>query len=154
MEKLSKRLGTLPLVLFWLALEYIALSVNMFTFFLADLLSWQSEWLRWTRYTGYLGTSFWILIVLLLLYFSFFRNGFKWSYLVVCVIVIVGPILYSYTLQVEPVTKMEMIRAYAISLNPVDSPYAKNGEWVARTAAWISVLVLLSAVVKEFVRKK
>ena len=127
-----KRLGKVPLILFWLTLEYIALEFNG-DFSLANALVAKSEWLRWTKYTGVSGASLWILLANLFLYFGLFR---KWPHTVVFVIVIVGPILYSYTLPSEAMTKPE------------------NGEWVARTSAWISVLVLLSAVVKELIRKK
>jgi hypothetical protein len=32
--------------------------------------------------------------------------------------------------------------------------YRKNGEWIPRTAAWISVLIILSALVKGNINKK
>lgn len=127
-----KRLGKLPLILFWLMIEYLALSVNG-DLSLSNAFAEKNEWVRWTKYTGFSGASLWVLLANLFLYFGLFR---KWPYTVVFVIVIVGPIFYSYTLPSETVTETE------------------NGEWVARTAAWISVLVLLSAVVKELIRKK
>lgn len=120
-----RRFGALPLILFWLAVEYVA------GFYIGSILG-SSEWTRWSIYTGLGGISFWILISCYLLYLALFR---KWQYTIVLVIVIVGPILYSYTLQPDPAT-------------------GPQNEWVGRTAAWISVLILLSSIVKEYTRKK
>jgi hypothetical protein len=133
-----KQLGKLPLILFWLAIEYLMLKfAGENGFFLADAVSSKPGWLRWTIYTGYTGASLWILVVNLCVYLALFR---KWQYAAILVIVIVGPILYSYSLPPDPGLRME--------------PHQGNGEWIPRTAAWISVLILLSAFTKEFIRKK
>ncbi len=122
-----KRLGKFQLILLWLGIEYLT-SIR-----LGKILA-GTDWIRWVQFTGYSGVSLWILIMVLLFYYAVLQNGLKWGYAVALVIVIVGPILYSYSLTPDPV------------------PVAD--EWVARTAAWISVLVLLSAIVKEIIRKK
>ena len=130
-----RRLGKLPLILLWLAVEYIALWFGE-NFFLGRAFAEKEEWIRWATYTGFSGVSLWILIANLLLYRADFLDGRpKWIYAAVFVIVIVGPILYSYTLPPKPAIEVE-------------------NEWIARTAAWISVLILLSAFVKQFIRKK
>lgn len=129
-----RRLGKLPLILFWLAIEYIAYSVGE-NFSLGNAIIEKINFIRWEKYTGLSGVSLWILFVNLSVYYSDLWRGVKWGYAVAAVIVFVGPILYSYTLPSEPVVE-------------------GGNEWVARTAAWISVLVLLSAIVKEFIRKK
>lgn len=120
-----ERFGAFQLILFWLAIEYIT------SMRLGWILS-RTDWIRWAQFTGYSGVSLWILIIMLLLYYILFRKGLKWLYAALLVIVILAPILYSYSLP----------------------PANVSDEWVARTAAWISVLVLISAVVKELIRKK
>jgi hypothetical protein len=130
MEKENKtsflrRLGVVPLILFWLAAEYLT------GYYIGSLLH-SSTWTRWSVYTGFGGISLWILTSSFLLYLALFR---KWQYTIPLVIVIVGPILYSYTLQSSAGTEV-------------------HDEWIGRTAAWISVLVLISFTVKEFTRKK
>jgi hypothetical protein len=133
-----KRVGKLPLILFWLGIEYLILKFSDDNgFILADAIRSKQDWLRWTAYTGYAGASLWILAVNLCLYLTLFRN---WKYAALLVIVIVGPILYSYSLPPDRGLKME--------------PHEGTGEWIPRTAAWISVLILLSVFVKEFIRKK
>lgn len=124
-----QRPGFVRFMLFWLAIEYVALSFGK-NFFLGTILV-DTEWTRWARYTGVGGISLWILVSAWLLYLALFR---KWQYAAAFVIVIVAPILYSYTLP-------------AVLLTP-------ENEWVTRTAAWISVLILLSIIVKAFTRKK
>ena len=135
MEKENKtvvflqRLGIVRFILLWLAIEYVAFLSGK-NFFLGAILA-DTEWTRWSQYTGVAGISLWLLISGWFLYLGLFR---KWQYTLVFVIVIVAPILYSYTLP-------------TVTIEP-------ENEWVARTAAWISVLILLSTVVKEFTRKK
>jgi apolipoprotein N-acyltransferase len=151
---LGSRFGKLPLILFWLATEYVLLKLFAARqlFFLADTVYGKPEWLHWTASTGYLGASLWILSANLLLYLGVLRNGLRWPWLVGFVIVIVGPILYSYIGHSEYVTRLDMQLYY---MDDKGSPeYRKNGEWVTRSAAWVSVLILLSALVKGNIKKK
>jgi len=152
---LGSRLGLLPLILFWLALEYLMLrfAPTKNVFFLADAVVLKTAWLRWNTSMGYLSASLWILMTNWFLYLGTLKNGIRIPYLVIFLIVISGPIIYSYTLQAEPVSRAEMIALYTTNLSSPAS-YAANGEWIPRTAAWVSVLILLSAFVKENIRKK
>lgn len=152
---LGKRLGKLALILFWLTLEYLMLKffADSRIFFLADAVYLKTDWLRWTATTGYLGASLWILLANFFLYIGLFQNGLRLPYLIVFLIVIVGPILYSYTLQSNYATRLEMLLLYMNNSSSAEG-YAARGEWIPRTAAWISVLILLSAVVKDNIRKK
>lgn len=135
---LGNGLGKLSLILFWLAMEYILLKffLNHGVSFLGSALNAKREWLYWTKWTGSLGVSLWVLIANWVLYLGLLKNGLRIPYLLLFLIVIVGPIFYSYTLRAD---------------------FAKgtaDGEWIPRTAAWISVLILLSAIVKDYIRKK
>jgi len=134
-RSLGARLGKLPLILFWLAIEYVMLKffADKRVFFLADVVYGKTDWLRWTNSTGYLGASLWILVIFL--------------------IVILGPILYSYTLQSDYVARLNMLLLYMNDPTTAEG-YNARGEWIPRTAAWISVLILLSAFVKDNIRKK
>jgi len=140
-----RRLGKLPLILFWLAIEYL-----FHTPFLGEIFLSKPEWIRWATFTGYSGVSLWILLANLFLYLGLFQ---KWPYTVVFVIVIVGPILYSYTLQSDYVARLTMLLLYMNDPSPTEG-YNARGEWIPRTAAWISVLILASVIVKANIRKK
>lgn len=152
---LGSTLGKLTLVIFWLAMEYLLLKFLPArpVFFLADAVYLKVEWLRWTNSTGYLGASLWILLANLLLYLGLFRSGLRIGYLIAFLIVILGPIFYSYTLQTDYATRLQMILLYMDGPTRADG-YQARGEWIPRTAAWISVLILLSAFVKDNIRKK
>lgn len=152
---LGSRLGKLTLILFWLAMEYLILKffAGKPVFFLADVVYLKTDWLHWTNSTGYLGASLWILTANLFLYLGLFRNGLRVAYLFAFVIVIVGPIFYSYTLQSDYVARLNMLLLYMNDPASAEG-YNASGEWIPRTAAWISVLILLSAFVKANIKKK
>jgi hypothetical protein len=152
---LGAGLGKLPLILFWLATEYLLLKffADKPVFFLADAVYGKTDWLRWTNSTGYLGASLWILTANFALYLGLFQKGLRVAYLVIFLIVIVGPIFYSYTLQSDYVARLNMLLLYMNDPASAEG-YNARGEWIPRTAAWISVLILLSAFVKDNIRKK
>jgi hypothetical protein len=153
---LTGNVNKLALVFFWLAFEYLELKFfpDKGVFFLADAVYSKTEWLRWTNSTGYLGASLWILLANYFLYLALLRNGLRVAYLVVFLIVIVGPILYSYTLQSDYVARLNMLLLYMGDPAPTAGDYNERGEWIPRTAAWLSVLILLSTIVKNNIRKK
>ncbi|HZY77981.1 MAG TPA: hypothetical protein VFE50_00565 [Cyclobacteriaceae bacterium] len=152
---LTGKVNKLSLIFFWLALEYLELKffADKHVFFLADAVYEKTEWLRWTNWTGYLGASLWILLANYFLYLGLLQNGLRVPYLVVFLIVIVGPILYSYTLQSDYVARLNMLLLYMNGPTSTEG-YNARGEWIPRTAAWISVLILISAVVRNNIRKK
>jgi apolipoprotein N-acyltransferase len=152
---LGVRFGKLPLILFWLAIEYVMLKffADKQVFFLADAVYGKTAWLRWTSSTGYLGASLWILVANFVLYLGLLQKGLRPVFLLIFLIVILGPILYSYTLQSDYVARLNMLLLYMNNPASADG-YNARGEWIPRTAAWISVLILLSAFVKDNIRKK
>ncbi len=155
-QNLGSRLGKFTIVFFWLALEYLLLNLpwrSEFTF-LADSFQLQSQWVRWNYHTGYLGASLWILVTNLFFYFAFFRekriNGY---YLAMALLIAVGPIAYSQILTKTPLNYELMISLYEERGADQATTYQQQGEFVARTAAWVSVLIILLAFVKNKTRK-
>jgi hypothetical protein len=158
-QNLGARLGKLPLVLFWLALEYLFLKLPPFkteSLFLADGLALKPDWFRWTIQTGYIGVSCWILFSNLIFYHAAFQKGFQLPYAIGFCVVVAAPLIYSYTLNEPGIERGTMEALYAHLEQPQDIPafYLGKGEWTARTAAWISVLIVLFALVKSNTRKK
>lgn len=153
-QALGARFGKLPLMLFWLTTEYLLLKVypKPGSFFLGDALQLVPDWSRWTTKTGYLGTSLWILTANLLLYQGLLHEKISIPWLVLFVIVIVGPIIYSYRITSSGIGKEDMIALYANGAGAKE--YVRSGEWVPRTAAWVSALVMLLAIVRSNIRKK
>ncbi len=154
-QSLGSRLGKFTIIFFWLGLEYILLKLSWReqTIFLADVIQLRPEWLKWNVYTGYLGSSLWILCSNLLLYTAVFKGKLNWYLLVLTLICLTGPVIYSLILKMDGITRLQMISLYSdVKVESVN--YAKGGELVTRTAAWISIAILLLAFVKSQTKKK
>lgn len=159
---LSKnRLGVFTILLFWLSFDYLVLKVLpeasgafLSTFFDGyDVVSW-------SRNTGNLGITAWIITANILLYYVFlwrdavFRNEIRWlsliySLLIICTPVVIG--LYIVPGWI-PVTIAEVKAVYVENSNTADITYMENGEWLGRTATWVSVMILVYAVIKGKVK--
>lgn len=154
-QNLGSRLGKFTVIFFWLGLEFIILNLPWYnqSVFLADSLSLVPNWIHWTYHTGYLGASLWILSVNLVFYLSFFQKGILNPYLFILAILLIAiPIGLSYKMEDLGVNRAQMISLYSNESNIL---HAKSvGELVARTASWISVLIVLLTFVKNKTKKK
>jgi hypothetical protein len=105
-------------------------------------------WTRWNIHTGYLGSSLWILSTNLIFYQAIFKSDKvkKWT-LVIAILFIVLPILYSLYLSNPTVNKTDMIILYANK--GLENTYSRNGELISRTGAWVSVLIIIFTIVKS-----
>lgn len=158
-QNLGPRLGKMPLIIFLLAIEYLILKAGFDrSVFFADAMQLKTGWLRWTSYTGYLGISFWILIANLLIYVALLRGSLSMPFLIMFLIVVTAPVAYSYTLEFDGVSRQDMLRVYEPGVAPCSTCYRagyfERGEWIPRTATWVSALILLFAFVKSYMKKK
>ncbi|MBN8576786.1 MAG: hypothetical protein J0L66_07565 [Cytophagales bacterium] len=156
-KNLGPKLGKFTVIFFWLGLEYLALKLPWAAqvHYLANALVLKAEWYRWTIYTGYLGVSLWILVANLLFYFSLFRpEGFSALFFGAAVVVVLAPLFYSLQTAGAAITSTTMLEFYTTTSTSLPEKYLQRGEWVARTAAWVSVLILMLAFVKNYTRKK
>ncbi len=153
---LGQGAGLLAMILFWLALEYIGLKIaSGHTIFLADLMRLKPEWVRWNTTTGYLGSSLWILLCNALLFKAWLAQGkFNALFFFLFMTAVISPIAYSYTLSASAVDKAQMIRFYLNDAQGLSGAYVRNGEWIPRTAAWVSVLMLLYSFVRNRTTRK
>lgn len=157
-QSLGSRLGKFTIIFFWLGLEYLMLKLpwrNDF-YFLADALELKTAWWKWNIDLGYLGISIWILTVNLIFYLAFLKSSsINWFLLVLAVLLIAGPVIYSiYYLDVSGVNRDQMIALYSNGDEAVSENYKNRGELITRSSAWVSVLILLLAVVKNKIKKK
>jgi hypothetical protein len=152
---LGSRLGKFTIIFFWLGLEYILLKLpwRNESIFLADAVALKPSWLSWTAHTGYLGASLWILCTGLLLYLALFKGSIHFTWLGLTLALLIAPIAFSYFMSESGINRNDMISLYTQN-SSVASRYSKQGELVPRTAAWISVAILLLAFVKVQTRKK
>ncbi|MDZ7649306.1 MAG: hypothetical protein U5K54_20275 [Cytophagales bacterium] len=153
-QNLGSKLGKFTVIFFWLGIEFTFLNLpwREQTIFLADSLSLVPDWIRWTNHSGYLGVSLWILSVNLVFYLSFFHIGTFNLYLFILAILLIGiPIVLSYQLDTLGVNRAQMI-SFSNESNILQEKF--TSELVARTAAWVSVLIILLAFVKNQTKKK
>jgi len=157
-QSLGNRLGKFTIIFFWLGLEYLMLKLpwrNDF-FFLADALELQSSWWNWNADLGYLGISIWVLIVNLIFYHAFLKfSSINWVLIVLAILLVAGPIIYSiFYLESVGMNRDQMIALYSHGTEVANVSYKNRGELIPRTAAWVSILIMLLAVVKNKIKKK
>ena len=157
-QSLGSRLGKFTIIFFWLALEYLMLKLpwrNDF-FFLADALQLQTDWFGWTANLGYLAISLWILVVNLIFYLAFFKStSINWVMIILSLILIAGPIIYSiYYLDTPGINRDLMIALYNGETAGLTENYKDRGELITRSATWVSLLIVLLALVKNKTKKK
>jgi hypothetical protein len=152
-EGLGPRTGKFIVILIWLGLEYglVKLQWPNNTYFLADSLKSWPTWTRWNLETGYLGATAWILTSNWLVYTGVLRSGINWPLVIVALLVIGGPLVYSLALDVKPLVREDMINLY--NNLGVSGVYVNKGELVARTCVWVSILILIFAGVKSKTNK-
>ena len=156
-QSLGPRAGKVTIIIFWLAMEYIFLKLQwpLDNLFLADAVQLKTDWLNWTFYTGYLSASLWILLVNLLFYLAIFKEGkINWIWLAFFLVLLISPVVFSITNDLHGIGRESMIKLYSNAPGDLQSNYLKRGEFVPRTAAWISILIFIFALVKNKTQKK
>lgn len=148
-NSLPDRFPKFHLVLFWFAGQYICLSVfpSPALFFIADAPSMPVSWVTWNTKTGFLGGSLWIFITNLLIYKSFpARKPANWLFIALAALSAVAPVLISFRTSAAALKATDMLLLY--QGGSAQNDYAKFGEVIARTAAWISILIIIFTLVK------
>ncbi len=155
-QRFDGRLGKFTVIFFWLAIEYVFLKLpwreNMI--YMADALTLKPDWLKWTHYSGYLGASFWVLAANWMVYLTLLKGGkINGAFLVLTILWITAPIIFSYYFGGMVISRVDMIALYNKKISSLDANYIQQGEVIPRIAAWISLLVLFVAVVKNKTRQ-
>lgn len=140
-----------------LALEYIVLKVGYLKepVFIADSLQHVTHWTGWNNYTGYLGMSFWVLIVNLLFYKALFEKpAWHWASALFGVLLLIIPVLISLNTDWTSITRLDMEQVYLSGGYSINATrYLQQGEWMARTATWVSVLMVVFTLIKIRTKK-
>jgi hypothetical protein len=156
-QSLGPNAGKIIIIIFWLTIEYIFLKLQWPAdrLFLADAIQLKNNWQNWTYHTGYLGASLWILFANFIMYLAVFKSGrINWVWLILFLSLVAAPIVFSFTTEFKGVSREEMLALYSNSTGELNSIYLKQGEFIPRTAAWISVLIFIFALVKKKTQKK
>ncbi len=159
------RLGYFTLLLYWLAMEYVAIKIHPpFAQLLTGttFLSFPGL-VNWNVSTGIMGISAWILLANVLFYLTFFKGkgilhgNFRpitFSYALI-LLAIPAAISWWFYDTGDIITTSEAILAYTTpeKIPAKFSSYAITGEVFGRTSAWVSVLLILYSLVKRKVDK-
>lgn len=157
-HSLGNRLGKFTIIFLWLGLEYLMLKLpwkNDFLF-LADALKLKPDWWKWNNEIGYLSVSLWILVVNLFFFMGFFKSDtINWFFVALALLLVVIPIIYStYHLDSPGINREQMISLYNGNVGNFSKNYQDRGELITRSSAWVSILIVLLALVKNKVKKK
>jgi hypothetical protein len=144
-KNLRLPIGKGSIIIFWLGMEYLLLKLPLreSAVFLADGLQQSPVWLRWNHDTGYLGASAWILVCNFVLYLACSAADTRGRivYSVLTMVVLAGPIVASYRMALNPLTRADMMAVYRHQ--PVlDTTYYYRGEVVPRLSAIVSGVLL------------
>jgi hypothetical protein len=155
-QVLGARAGKITIILLWLSLEYVILKIIPTEgVFLADALKIKLGWMNWNAYTGYLGGTLWILMTNWLAYQALLsEKPFQWHFIILTVLFVAVPLIYSTTLTDTAVSREVMTNFYSGKSGVEDVMYLARGEFVVRTAAWLSTLILLFTFVKGQTKKR
>lgn len=150
-------LGLLTWIIYWLALEYVALKLNpALSYHLLGAAVSDPDLIPWSNYSGLTGISAWLLAGNVLLYISLFKDGgilngqVRWLSISYSIILIALPIIISSFISLSPEIITPEITQQLYAEKPVNlTPYNANGEIFGRSAAWVSVLIIIYAFVKR-----
>jgi hypothetical protein len=153
--------GHFLILIFWLAGEYllikllVVLNIYLTTvpLFVADMLAARPEWFKWNAQAGYLAVSAWILASNWFGY-RLISKPFSIFNILIFLVAVAGPIGISYLVSSESISRENVFELYRSVSVTETSGYAMHGEWIGRTCAWVSVLVLLFSFVKLKTKKK
>jgi hypothetical protein len=147
-KNIGNRLGQFTFLILWMGFIYSILKLSYFTIpvFFSDIFR-QSNF-SWTFYTGYLGLEVWIFWVGFNFYTALFRTErIVYGSVLFALFLLCLPLIGSHFIEAEGISKQSMISHYTGASQP-GSNYFDRGEWMARTSAWLSVLLLTFSFVK------
>lgn len=155
-HSISPKVKKIMLIIGILAIEYGVLRIHFSKdpVFIADALQSVNEWTRWNVYTGYLGASFWILLINLFIYKGFFEKpSWYWPSIIFAIITLSIPCYISYGMETGSLMRYDMEQLYHSS-GYLRNTYVQHGEVIARTSAWVSVLMIIFIFVKVRTKKQ
>jgi hypothetical protein len=147
----NNKLGQITFLIIWLGFQYLLIktAAEINPLFLAD--SFASTF-GWTKYTGYLGIEVWIFWIGLNLYTAFFRTDrIVYLSVIFALVIFLAGIFLTFNGDEQGILKDHMLTLY---IDGSATPeYLRQAEWMARTAAWVSVLLIVLTFVSFKTRK-
>lgn len=150
----ARKFGILQIPVFWFAIQYLFIKIfpGPGLVVLADLAALPSPYFGWSAATGLLGISAWIWLVNLLGYGVIVQAGVaRAAMALVAVLALALPFVTGTT---GPSLQLADLVLLYTSGQSNHEAYIINGELIARTAAWISILIVIFTVVRFSTQKK
>ncbi|MDX1627438.1 MAG: hypothetical protein R3345_01995 [Fulvivirga sp.] len=152
--------GLLVWGIYWITIEYLLLVIEAsFAYYTLGAEIANIGLTPWSGSTGILGVSAWVLFSNAMIYIVLFKaNGllegnFRWLSLSYAVILIFLPAIIPsiFELDFKAISAQEVYNLYAG--RPIENTsYQQTGEFLGRTGAWVSVLVIIYTFVKRTVK--
>ncbi|QSE98734.1 hypothetical protein [Fulvivirga lutea] len=152
---LSGAMRTVIMVAFWLGGHYLLLKLNPVWAVYFPFINLDGIFTQWTDHTGLMGITAWVLFANIIIAKSIYNP--KGNLLIqispsvlIALVIVAIPAFISVFLNDAPVVNFDHMVAfyYGADITEISQQYAERGEWLARTCAWLSVLVLIYSLVK------
>ncbi|UII33472.1 hypothetical protein LVD17_06500 [Fulvivirga ulvae] len=155
-DKYAKnRLGFYTIPIYWLAIEFLLYQAHpQFSRFMpGSVFSSQAAFISWNVHTGFMGVSLWVLLSNITLFNALLKDkapthgNIRWPLLILAIAIIVIPTLSSNETVaiIQPDLLDEKVRAA--------KQISGSGEYIGKTAVWVSILLILYSLVKKEVSK-
>ena len=149
------RLGFYTIPIYWLAIEFLMYQVHpqFSRFMLGSVFSEQPAFISWDVHTGFMGVSLWILMSNITLFYALLKDkalthgNISWPGLILAITIIAVPTLLIN--DTTAITQPDLLNAEAHAAKQASG----NGEYIGKTAVWVSILLLLYSFVKKEVNK-
>ncbi|GAA0891542.1 hypothetical protein GCM10009122_12210 [Fulvivirga kasyanovii] len=149
------RLGFYTIPIYWLAIEFLLYQLHpqFSRFMLGSVLSSQPAFISWNVHTGFMGVSLWVLLSNITLFNAILKDrapthgNISWPALILAIAIIVIPTLLSN--DTLAITQTDLLNEKAIAAKQVSG----SGEYIGKTAVWVSILLILYSFVKKEVSK-
>ena len=149
--KLGKRIGYISLGLYWIAFEYLFLRGELYWSWLnlGVGLGNSVKLIQWFEFTGTLGGTLWILVVNVMIFNgikSFSSDNIKksLSFLILCFIVIIVPIIISFNIYKQPTNSGKGCKI--VLIQPNINPYTEKFKAISQQEQVNRILCLANSV--------
>ncbi|MBL6445004.1 hypothetical protein JMN32_01700 [Fulvivirga sp. 29W222] len=151
----KNRLGFFTISIYWLAIEFLLYRAHpqFSRFMLGSVFNNHQAFISWDIHTGFMGVSLWVLLSNITLFNgtlkdrSPLRGNISWPTLAFVIAIIVIPTLLSP--DTAAITQADLLNDKFLSAKQISG----DGEYIGKTAVWVSILLILYSFVKKEVNK-
>lgn len=151
----KNRLGFFTILIYWLAIEFLMYYAHpqFSRFMLATAFNEHPEYVSWNVHTGFMGVSLWILLANITLFYALFKDQAMSKgkinpvALIITITIIALPALFNN--DTTAILHLDLLNEGTNASKQISG----NGEYIGKTAVWVSILLILYSFVKKEVNK-